>query len=192
MGFRVSWIAREGISTSELLEAGNCELTDEVHEFTDVGFYLLELPKAKVLRVVLIADGSENYSDLDEQLAKALSKGSTEILYFWCSDTVMCSELICYNAEKIEWAIRYNGYDGGELPLIEGKPPALVNEILSALKAEQIENSNDADYIYELTAEVGRKLVGYRHDMGAVTDEPNPFRLLTRSLDWVAVGNGAS
>ena len=112
MGYRVSWIARAGTSTKELIDASQRTLTGERHDFPDVGFYLLELPKT-VERpwVLLIGDGSENYGSLESPLAQRLSEEGNEVLYFWCSDTAMCSELIGFRDGAECWAIRYNCED---------------------------------------------------------------------------------
>jgi hypothetical protein len=41
--------------------------------------------------------------------------------------------------------------------------------------------NDSVDYIYDLTAEVGRALTGFRHDQTAGTMEYPPFQVLTRS-----------
>jgi hypothetical protein len=179
MGFRVSWIGREGTSTGELLEASRRSLTGERDEFPDVGFYLLELPdRDPTAWVVLIADGSDNYAELDDALAQSLSAGGHETLYFWCSDTVMVTELICFKNGTIAWSIHYNCEDERQRPAITGAAPAIVHEILASLQSQQ-QKDDGADYLYELTAEVGRRLVGFRHDMDPETDDPEPFQVLS-------------
>jgi hypothetical protein len=180
MGFRVSWIARSGTSTKELLEASGRSLTGERHEFPDVGFYLLELPKpVGGSWAVLIADGSDNFAELDESQAQSLSKGGNETLYFWCSDTVMVTELKCFIDGAVVWSIEYNCEDTARLPAIRSDVPAVANEILVDLRAKQ-RADDGADFIYDLTAEVGRRLVGFRHDMDPVTDDVEPFQVLSR------------
>jgi hypothetical protein len=97
MGFRVSWIARSGTSTKELLHASGRYRTGERHDAPDVGFYLLELPeRVRDPWVILIADGTDNFAELDDFVAQSLSENGHKTLYFWCSDTVMASELMCF------------------------------------------------------------------------------------------------
>ena len=178
MGYRVSWIARRGTSTKELLDAAQLRPTGERHDLPDVEFYLLELPHSEGGPwVVLIADGSENYAALDDSLAQSLSKEAGETLYFWCSDTVMATELACFKDGSPVWSIEYDCKDEAKRPAMDGEVPAAANEILADLRAQQ-EAEGDADYIYDLAAELGRTLVGFRHDMDPETDDAEPFQVL--------------
>ena len=179
MGYRVAWIARAGTSKDELLEVSGRELTGERHDFPDVGNYLVELPEV-VERpwVVLLADGSANYSSLNESTAQAISNNSNETIYFWCSDTVMSTELIGYRDGVQQWSIQYGDVDGKrKQPSLQGDVPDVVPRVLKELQAKQAANDG-ADYLYELTADVGLRLVGLRHDIDLETGEPDPFQVL--------------
>ena len=179
MGYRVSWIARSGSSINEMLTLSQRSLTDERHDFPDVGFYLLELSSATENSwVVLIADGSENFSKLDASHAKSLSEDDNEILYFWCSDTVMATELSCFRDGKRIWSIIYDCDDKSKRPEMLGEVPTITHEVMKELQIKQ-EVDNDADYIYDLTAELGRRLIGFRHDVDIETDDPEPFQVLS-------------
>ena len=180
MGFRVAWIARSGTSTGELLKQSRRQLTGERHDFPDIGWYLLELPDAvDTAWVLLIADGSENFADLDESHAQSLSKDGSQVFYFWCSDTVMATELICFNNGAEAWSIEYDCEDKTKQPALNGNPPSRVHRILVGLKERQ-QTDDGADYIYDLTAELGRVLVGFRHDVDPKTNDPEPFQVLER------------
>lgn len=183
MGYRVSWIARLGTSTKELLDFAQRTVTGERHEFPDVGWYLLELPHVVGSAwVLLIADGSENYGDLDPSDAEALSKDGNETLYFCCSDTVMATYLMCYKDGAQVWAIEYDCKDQSE-PAFKGKVPSIAHQILNELRAEQqAECDFGADYQYDLTAELGRRLVGFRHDVDLEIEDPEPFQVLGASI----------
>ena len=138
MGFRVSWIARAGASTTELLKLSCRKVTGERHDLPDVGWYLLELPNAvKSPWVILIADGSENYADLDVTHAQSLANDGSEVLYFWCSDTVMATELVCFKDGNEAWSIEYNCEDKNKQPVFNGNPPPRAHEILEDLKKQQ-------------------------------------------------------
>ena len=180
MGYRVSWIARRGSETQGIIDVSRRQLTGERHDFPDVGWYLLELPNAvDTSWVLLIADGSENFGDLDPKHAKALSKGGNETLYFACSDTVMGSGLACFRNGSEIWTIDYYCEDENQRPAMTGDVPQVAHDILKALRAKQ-EADDDVDYIYELTADVGRALVGFRHDIAPETDDPEPFQVLDK------------
>lgn len=178
MGFRVSWVARSGASTGELLCVAGRGLTGERHEFPDVGWYLLELPGGdRPPWVLLIADGTENYLELGTGHAQALSTGGNETLYFTCSDTVMATELFCFKDGKENWSVRYDCADKAKQPAMSGDVPEIASEILRDLQIKQ-QADGGADYIYDVTAEVGRRLVGFRHDLEPETDDPAPFQVL--------------
>lgn len=178
MGFRVSWIARAGTSTEELLKATDRRPTGERHEFPDVGWYLLELPSAgQSPWTLLIADGSDNYGGLDPAQAQSLSAGGNETLYFWCSDTVMATVLVCFRNGSEVWSIDYDCGNKNKRPALNGAVPQMAHEILAQLQKKQ-QADDGADYIYDLTAELGRKLVGFRHDMELKTGDPEPFQVL--------------
>ena len=180
MGFRISWIARAGRSTRELLSASRRTLTGERHEFPDVGWYLLELPNTVDKPwVVLIADGSENFADLDASIAQSLSEGGNETLYFWCSDTVMATGLSCFKNGSETWSIQYDCEDKRKQPALAGNVPQVAHEILKGLRTQQ-QADDGADYIYELTADMGRSLVGFRHDTDLDADDSEPFHVLAR------------
>ncbi len=184
MGFRISWIARRGLSSAELLATFDCEPTGERHEFPDVGFYLLQLPGvAGGPWSVLIADGSENFAELTPSHAQALSAG-TETLSFWCSDTTMSTEMLCHRDQGRIWSIEYDCEDESKRPAIGGEIPAVAHDLLARLQEQQRasdEAGDDVDHIYDLTSALGRALVGFRHDGDAETDEPEPYQVLSRA-----------
>jgi hypothetical protein len=115
--------------------------------------------------------------ELDESLARSLSQSGSETLYFVCSDTVMVTYLKCFRDGAIVWSIEYDCEDEAKRPAIAGDVPAIVNEVLKGLWSQQ-EKDADVDYIYDLTAEVGRRLVGFRHDADLEIDDPEPFQVL--------------
>jgi hypothetical protein len=181
MGFRVSWIARPGTSTVELLDLSHREPTGERHDFPDVGWYLLELSTAQENQwVVLIADGSDSYMKLDARDAQRLSKDGSEALYFTCSDTVMATDLVHFKNGVEGWSVRYSCEDNSRRPALHGDVPQIAYSILEDLQSQQ-QPDDGADYIYDMTAELGRKLVGFRHDSDLDTDDPEPFQVLRKA-----------
>jgi len=177
MGYRVSWIARQGTDTEQLLRFSRRALTGERHEFPDLGWYLLEMPHVKPAWVLLIADGSDQFMELEPSHAQTLSEDGNETLYFICSDTVMATHMSYYRSGEGVWAIDYECEGDTQSPEILGQPPEVVLEMLARQKAIQAQD-DDADYLYDLTAEVGRALTGFRHDTPPATDDPEPFQVL--------------
>lgn len=180
MGYRVSWISRSGSSTGELLDFSGRVLSGKSSEFPDLGWYLLNLPrKNEPPWVLLIASGSEHFAELNASQAQALSKGDHETLYFWCSDTVMATELLCFKDGAEAWCIQYDCNDKTMQPKLVGAVPKVVHKILEDLRVKQ-QAQDSADYLYELTAEVGLSLVGFRHDTDFQSDDPAPFLHLSK------------
>ncbi len=145
-----------------------------------MGWYLLELPsRVDTSWVLLIADGSENYAELGPSEAQALSHGGNQTLFFWCSDTVMATELLCFKNRALVWAVRYDCEDEKMRPEFEGAVPPIAHEILASLRAdEQGDMQGDVDYVYDITAELGHRLVGFRHDKDIELEAPEPFQVL--------------
>ena len=178
MGYRVSWIARAGRSRDELLRASGRRLTGERHDFPDVGWYLLELcAPGSPDWVLLIADGSEHFLKLEAPTAQALSADGAMIVHFWCSDTVMASEIMCFESGEEVWSVQYDCSDESAQPAFHGQVPEAAFGLLAKLRAKQ-EESDGGDYLYDLTAEIGRTLTGFRHDTELKLADPLPFQVL--------------
>ncbi len=177
MGFRVSWIAVQGISADELLRGAGRERTKKRDAIPDVGWYLLELPAETSAWTFLIADGRDNYRDLERAYAKSLSENNRETLFFRCNETLMSSDFRCYRNGEEAWSVIYKSSDETKQPLIGGEPPDVVHERLARLKSLQTQDAG-ADYLYDLTAEIGLQLTGFRHDIDPKTDDKVPFQVL--------------
>lgn len=172
MGFRISWVASQGITADEFLRTADKQRTKKRDEIPDLAWYLLELPPWELI----LADGRDNYRDLGRTYAKNLSAGGRETLFFRCSDTFMKTDLRCYRDGQEAWSIIYKSDEETKDPTLNGEVPDMVHEILTQLKAKQVDD--DADHMYELTAEVGLALTGFRHDTDPETDDPRPFQVL--------------
>lgn len=175
MGYRVSWIARLGTSATELLEASRRLPTGERHDFPDIGWYLFQ-PSSPAAGpcVILIAMGTGNYDQLNCELAQSLSRNGHETCYFWCSDTCMSTVLICFKNGVEAWSIYYNCDGSSKRPAIVGQVPQVTYELLNELERQQAA-ADGCDYLYELTANVGRELFGFRHDDASASGNDDPF-----------------
>jgi hypothetical protein len=60
-----------------------------------------------------------------------------------------------------------------------GEIPVIAGDILDRLRAEQQADSDGGvDYVYNITADLGETLVGFRHDQDVEIDDPEPFQVL--------------
>jgi hypothetical protein len=164
MGFRCTWIASRGTSgdhaLSQLRLARESQSNEPVY---DPGLYGLALPTGWYLA---IGDGWDYMEQLNEEQAAALSR-DRETLFFYTDDTPMATRLASYRNGSLVWAITYDGSNGVGEPEMEGELPPIASDVLSRVRHEQEEEggrSAGVDCIYELTAEVARMLVGFRHD----------------------------
>jgi hypothetical protein len=152
-------------------------------DLPDLGFYLLEVPEAeKGPWSIVIADGSDFFAELTEELAHDASEGG-EVLYFWCSDTTMNSEIVCLRDRRVIWAIRYDCEGSSPQPKLEGEVPNDAQEVLDSMleaQRESDEAGDDVDHLYEITALAGRIWTGFKHDAGANCEDPEPFQVLER------------
>jgi hypothetical protein len=129
----------------------------------DPGLYGGALPCGWYL---VLGDGWDYRDLVEEQHAAALSRAGGDTLYFCTDDGSMCTRLACYESGKAVWSITYDGADGVSEPQVEGVPPGLA-ELLAELQERQRRAGGSAaevDHLYELTAEVGRRLLDFRHD----------------------------
>lgn len=151
----------------------------------DLGFYLVEQASGEAGPwSLLIADGSDHFADLDAATARALSKqGEAEVLFFWCSDTTMNTELFCFRRGEQAWAIQYDCEDSAKRPLLSGDVPAFVGEVVQDLKQTQVESDeagDEVDHVYDLTAMVGRRITGFEHSSDPGSVDVEPFQVLQR------------
>lgn len=126
MGYRSTWIAVYKQPLDTVLETMGFERTGERDELSEPGFNAVEMPEWSIL----IADGSDYYTELGEAEAATLSRGGRSLL-FTCSDTVMCTQLVEYANGNEVWRIDYEGINGVSEAEVTGNAPPLVHEHLA-------------------------------------------------------------
>lgn len=187
MGYSLSWIARAGTSTEELLGISDRSPTGErLYDLRENGFYLVEIPTPDPW-IILLALGGEFLDNLDPEQARLLSEDGGKTLFFYCVDAVMSTELTCFENGARVWSVTYRGEDESSRPTMVGEVPSVCQEILEELETEQRTRSSDEvlkqrrieiDFIYDLPAELGLRLVGFRHDAPHQTAGLGPFQVL--------------
>lgn len=177
MGFHCAWIASRAARARVLAHLNfSAELQSEEPVY-DPGLYGIALPSGWY---VVFGGGWDFMGKLGEGQASELSRDS-EALFFTTDDTSMSTQLVCFQGGELAWAITYDGSNGVGEPELEGQPPAVLAETLARVrKAQEGAGGKKAgvDHIYDLTAEVGRLLVGFRHDQTLGDDEVPPIDLL--------------
>lgn len=188
MGYRCTWIASRGGSGDTILSELHLTRESQSNEAVcDPGIYGLTLPAGWYLA---IGDGSPHMDYLHEEQAAALSHAG-DVLFFYTHDTVMTTRLASYQRGGLTWAITYDGLNGISDPEIEGTPPQSAPDTLRTLHSKQAAAGGrgaDTDFIYGLTAEVARMLIGFRHDQTLADGEIVPIDVLAPKAGWSSQG----
>lgn len=159
MGWHTAWIAVESTDLDLALHAlGWTRTGDTEDEHVDPGVVALRRGRW----VVVFADGSEHRATLEADQALDASRGG-RALYFTQTDFSMEAEIRMFEDGRETWSIVHAN---GE-PAVAGAPPgaeALIAHYRAQNDAQAPDDKYRADYLYEVPPELGRKLVGFRHD----------------------------
>lgn len=177
MGFRTAWIARRNDPSHTLAHELGWEPEGTRRELPEPGMHLLSLQNGAWSMV--LADGDGWFSQLTERDAARVSAPAGETLWFWCSDTSSCSELVCHRAGRVVWSVRCGGEESGE-PVIDGSLPAEAVPLVVAMRAQLGADPLDMAPAETLAARIGEVLTGFRHDLLVEGDDPAPYRGLRR------------
>lgn len=176
MGYRARWLAVKNADPAEVLSTiGLRQDSESAEAIYDPGLYAVSMPGGWL---VVIGDGWDFMNTVQEEHARALSKG-TEALHFYCDDTSMGALLKAFCDGKEVWSLEHDGSNGPGTPVVTGKAPAVVGEIIAKCQAEQrASGRKDVDYVYDAAPEIGRVLTGFRHDQTLGNGEHLPILVL--------------
>ena len=135
------------------------ELNEEVY---DTGLYAVTVDGW----LVVMGDGWDFMDLIERDQAIRLSEGG-EVIFLYTDDTPMSAELTSFAGGKEAWSITYDGSNGiGTLGLAGQLTDAMQAVIADARKEQDAAGGADAevDHLYGGVAELGHKLVGFRHD----------------------------
>lgn len=158
MGFRCSWIAVKNAEVNAIparRKWSAAQTLDEAPE--DVGTYTFRIGEWSVL----FADGSDSFLKLEAADATEAREFAEEVVFFTCSDTVMNAMLEHWSKER-HLSVFYDGMNGVSRPQVDGELSESERALLQELLDEQSEDS-ECDHLYEFCAELGQRLVGFRH-----------------------------
>jgi hypothetical protein len=159
MGFRCRWIATRGRDKADVLARLKLVVTGEIEdEIYDTGLYAFDIAQW----FVVFGDGWD-YMDLVSRRDAARLSAKGEALYLYTDDTPMCAELTAFVDGQVKWSIIYDGGTGPSRPTIEGPIPSEAKRLLAAAEKAQ-KGERDVDHVYDVIAELGHALVGFRHD----------------------------
>ena len=163
---------REDVLAKLKLNVEN-EIDEEV---SDPGLYAVHVGKW----LVVIGDGWD-YMDLVTRRAAARLSKDGAVLYLYTDDTPMAAEISAFVDGKVKWSVTYDGRKGVSTPKTEGTLPAAAAKVLAKARKEQAAASDDVDVMYDVVAEMGREIVGFRHDVTLAEEEHLPVYQLASS-----------
>ena len=80
------------------------------------------------------------------------------------------------------WSVRYDCEQNDRQPLIQGPVPEQITSVLEAAREQAAaDGDEDVDFMFDVTANLGRALVGFRYDMTPEVDDALPFQVLARA-----------
>ena len=177
MGYSLSWAALKGgnlqkaCATLGLRTTGNCEgiLESKIVGVTiPTGWYVVVF----------------NRKELQDRVLALLSR-SGEVICCFVEDHVMVSWASGWREGTKAWSVVHDCEKGRFHLDIKGEAPSeltgLREQLFAKQKADGGENA-DVDHVYDVPAELARKLTGFRHDQdipgvsGAVFEVLEPQR----------------
>lgn len=160
MGFKISWIAFEGMDKADVLSRMAMSDTGKPDEAYEASFSLAQLPTGWS---VLFANDFEYASD---RRMAPLSAGG-RLIALQVHEGVMCARAVEFRNGQLIWWVGHDSEEGIEHLDAEGDLPAAFAVVRARLFAEQAENGGteaDVDYIFDVPVELAAELTGYRHD----------------------------
>ena len=163
MGFAHSWIAVQGLTREQALEALGMEVSDVQVDILE-GIALFEWPDDWL---VLLSE--DDRDAIDGDLAELGPLGRTYVAYGVDMDAPYATA--CGLQGKNDWIVTVKP-NQGRISVV-GQPPEQLDAIIRAAKTEQADT--DIDLFFEIPAELAESICGFR--MG--TGDPDTFRHVT-------------
>lgn len=154
MGYRCRWLATRNRDRAEVLAALGFVVETELNEeIYDPGLYAAMIGDW----YVVFGDGWD-YMDLVTRQAAAKLSSRGEVLYVYTDGTPMKSEVTAFVDGQIRWSFVYD-----DTASTEGALPAEAKALIAAAERAQKAEA-DVDHVYDVPAQLGLALVGFRHD----------------------------
>lgn len=163
MGYRCRWLATRTSDRADVLKRSGFEVTAELtEEVYDPGLYAVDVDGW----LVVVGDGWDFKDALEPALAARLSDRG-EVIFVCTDDSPMCADVASFTLGTAAWSLSYDGSNGVSEPKIAGNlPDAAQGALATAREQQRVAGGAEAgvDHIYDAVAEIGRALVGFRHD----------------------------
>jgi hypothetical protein len=161
MGYRISWLAGEGIGRERLLAALDLSDTGEPDEANEATFSVADLPTGWT---VLWAN-DEEYAN--EARGAELSRNRFRTIAVHVNETCMHSTAALFENGQRYWRLHHEGDERIDVLEAEGFLPDEAGEIEKIARAQQAEEnagSAKVDYLFDIPLNVAKTVCGYKHD----------------------------
>jgi hypothetical protein len=183
MGFKIVWLAFQGLDKAQLLERLGMTDTGEPDEVCEAPFSLCEGPTGWM---ILFAN---DFGFGDKAQIAALSADS-RVLLCRIHEGLMFSRAALYENGAQTWAVTHDAQEGLHDLHISGAPPEPLDAIRERLTgAQNADETGEVDFIFDIPVELAQSLTGYRHDVYA--PETWAFTRLHRSAPTSTKGSSA-
>jgi hypothetical protein len=166
MGWSLSWAALKSGNLQTACAALDLRSTGKREEIAESKIVGTQLPTGWYLVVF-------NRTEIKDKTLEKLSRAG-EVVGCFVEDHVMFSSASAWNKGRRVWYVAHNGEEDRVLHLeTSGDLPAEFESIRQKVFAKQEQETAEqddlkVDHVYELPAELAKKLTGFRHD------EPTP------------------
>jgi hypothetical protein len=162
MGWSLSWAAVKGGDVQTVCSLLGLRQTGQRERITKSKIAGTALPVGWYVVVF-------NRTEIKDSILEKLSQAG-EVIGCFVEDHVMFSSAAGWKDGKQVWRAFHKGEEGDVLHLeTSGQLPPEFEDIRKKVFAEQEQENaghKEVDYVFELPAELAKKLTGFRHDQG--------------------------
>lgn len=157
MGFKISWIAVEGIAKAQLLSALGFSDSDVEDEANETPFSAADLGNGWSLI------WSNDFEWADPSLAAHLPSGVSSVAVR-LHEGVMYSEATGLLGREVVWSVTHDSQQGLMHLDVVGEPPELEAVRDASVAKQAADDSDEVDYIFSIPVEIAAKITAFSYD----------------------------
>jgi hypothetical protein len=178
MGYSLSWAALKGGNLQTACAALGLRETGKREEIAESRIVGARLPTGWYVVVF-------SRTEIEDETLKKLSQAG-EVVGCFVEDHVMVSWASGWREGNKVWSVVHDGENGRFHLDVKGEAPAeLKGSAEGLIIKQQAEGGEkaDVDYVYDVPAEVAKKLTGFRHDQDIPGMSGDVFTVLEPSAE---------
>ena len=161
MGYRISWLAVQGLAKDRTLAILNLSDTGEPDEANEAPLSVADLPDGWTV----LWSNDETYASDDR--AAHMSRAGASVIAAHVNETCMHSTVSFFAGGERLWRIHHEGDQRIDFLETDGDLPLQAFDIEAHARASQAAEDVDraeVDWLFEIPLEVARTVCGYKHD----------------------------